>query len=51
MAAADLVHDPEQYRLPLLRFRFLLGHFRGEGRYTQGTKSPVKKFLNEKRQL
>jgi hypothetical protein len=39
MAAADLVHDPEQYRLPLQRFRFLLGHFRGEGRYTQGAKT------------
>ena len=39
MAATDLVHDPEQYRLPLQQFRFLLGHFRGEGRYTQGTKT------------
>jgi len=37
MATADLVHDPEENRLPLQRLRFLLGHFRGEGQYTKGT--------------
>ena len=37
MAATDLVHDPEENRLPLQRFRFLLGSFRGEGRYAKGT--------------
>jgi hypothetical protein len=34
MAATDLVHDPKEYRIPLRPFRFLLGDFRGEGRYT-----------------
>lgn len=37
MATTDLVHDPEERRLPLQRFRFLLGHFRGEGQYVHGT--------------
>jgi hypothetical protein len=36
MATTDLVHDPEEYRVPLQPFRFLLGDFRGEGRYTHG---------------
>jgi len=36
MATTDLVHDPEEYRLLLRRFCFLLGHFRGEGHYTHG---------------
>lgn len=36
MAAADLVHDPEEYRLPLQKFRFLLGDFRGQGQYVKG---------------
>ncbi|MBM4255657.1 MAG: hypothetical protein FJ147_07145 [Deltaproteobacteria bacterium] len=36
MAASHLVHDPEEYRIPLQRFRFLLGNFRGEGRYMRG---------------
>ena len=35
--ATDLVHDPEEYRLPLQQFRFLLGHFRGEGHDANGT--------------
>jgi hypothetical protein len=33
MAATDLVHDPEERRRALQSLRFLLGHFRGEGRY------------------
>lgn len=33
MAAADLVHDPEERRQALQPLRFLLGHFHGEGRY------------------
>lgn len=33
MAAADLVHDPEERRRALQPLRFLLGDFRGEGRY------------------
>lgn len=37
MAVTDLVHDPEENRLPLQRLRFLLGRFRGEGRYTKGS--------------
>ena len=37
MATADLVHDPEEYRLPLQKFRFLLGRFRGQGQYAKGT--------------
>lgn len=37
MATADLVHDPEEYRLPLQKFRFLLGSFRGQGQYAKGT--------------
>jgi len=36
MATTDLVHDPEERRRPLQRFRFLVGHFHGEGHYTQG---------------
>jgi len=36
MATADLVHDPEEYRLPLQKFRFLLGRFRGQGQYARG---------------
>jgi len=37
MDTADLVHDPEENRVPLQKLRFLLGRFRGEGRYTKGT--------------
>jgi hypothetical protein len=33
MAATDLVHDPEERRRVLQPLRFLLGSFRGEGRY------------------
>ena len=33
MAATDLVHDPEERRQALQPLRFLLGAFRGEGRY------------------
>src|SRR5262245_29564347 len=36
MVTTDLIHDPEERRLPLQGFRFLLGHFHGEGYYTQG---------------
>ena len=37
MATADLVHDPEEYRLPLQPLGFLLGRFRGQGHYTKGS--------------
>jgi len=37
MDTTDLVHDPEENRVPLQKLRFLLGRFRGEGRYTKGT--------------
>ena len=33
MAATELVHDPEERRQALQPLRFLLGAFRGEGRY------------------
>jgi hypothetical protein len=33
MPAADIVHDPEERRQALQPLRFLLGSFRGEGRY------------------
>lgn len=33
MSATDLVHDPEERRHALQPLRFLLGSFRGEGRY------------------
>ena len=33
MPAADLVHDPEERRQALQPLRFLVGSFRGEGRY------------------
>lgn len=37
MATVNLVHDPEEYQLPLQKFRFLLGNFRGQGQYATGT--------------
>jgi hypothetical protein len=36
MVTPELVHDPEEYRVPLHNLRFLLGHFRGEGHYARG---------------
>lgn len=45
MAVIDLVHDPEEYRASLQQFRFLLGDFRGEGRYT-GSNSVFQKELS-----
>ncbi|MGE0824141.1 MAG: hypothetical protein AB7G75_14655 [Candidatus Binatia bacterium] len=45
MTTPELVHDPEEYKRPLQPLRFLLGHFRGEGRYTQGSKTFSKEMI------
>ena len=45
MAATNLVHDPEERRQALQPLRFLLGSFRGEGRYVHRSGSFEKEMM------
>jgi hypothetical protein len=47
MPTADLVHDPEEQRLPLNPLRFLLGRFSGEGRYLHKTEVFQKEIVGD----